>query len=183
MVPNLDLKESLNALNEAMEGGAESYAKIIHSFRFAPHLVEESKVIEEEGEEEEESSFYMTTPSSKEEDLGEISSSSTVVVNLDQTRTEKALTTIEEGSVITDITDAESMWQPTLGRGMASFTSKVEAKEDDAEDAAESIIARKLFEVYGGEFRRRGSSLIRKAQELVEKKIPFDAVELSSLKR
>ena len=182
VVPNIDLNETLRAFNEAMEGGFETYAKIIHSFRFAPKLVEGRKSAEEE-KEEEESSFYVATPSSVENELGEISSSSTVAINLDRTQTERVPTTIEEVSVLAEISDSEMIWQPTGGRDMASFTLKIPAEMEETEEADESALAKRLIEEYGGALQQDRSSLIRKAQELVEKKTPFDTAELSSLKR
>ncbi|VDK36183.1 unnamed protein product [Taenia asiatica] len=176
VVPNVDLGDLLKTIKEVSWKSLSSFGQIIPTIHFSI----------KEAVEETESTYSMAAPSSSSEKkkLPSSSSNTSVPISVDLPLTEKQLT-ITEGELSAEPSDSELMWLPSTSRGMVSTSTAAGSQFVDFEsfdEVPEHLQAKWLYEAYGGEMRGTRTSLIRKAQEMVENPTVFDVAELRSSK-
>uniref|UniRef100_A0A915EXI7 Uncharacterized protein n=1 Tax=Echinococcus canadensis TaxID=519352 RepID=A0A915EXI7_9CEST len=180
VVPNIDLGELLLTTTEASRKSLSSYGQIIQNFRFAP---DGPKYIKE-ALEETESTYSMSTPSFSDIARKSPSSSSTTsfTISVDLPLAEKQ-STITEGEMSAESSVSEVVWLPRMSKGIPSTSTAAENPFVDVEtfeDFPEDMLAKRLYEAYGGELQETRSSLMRMTQKVVENPAVFDVAELRS---
>ncbi|CDI97928.2 conserved hypothetical protein [Echinococcus multilocularis] len=180
VVPNVDIGELLLTTTEASRKSLSSYGQIIQNFRFAP---DGPKYIKE-ALEEAESTYSMSTPSSSDIKRKSPAPSSTdsFTISVDLPLAEKQ-STITEGEMSAESSESEVVWLPRMGKGIPSTSTAAENPFVDVEtfeDVPEDMLAKRLYEAYGGELQETRSSLMRMAEKVVENPAVLDVVELRS---
>ncbi|KAL5106610.1 hypothetical protein TcWFU_001824 [Taenia crassiceps] len=176
VVPYIDLGELLKTIKGVSWKSLSSFGQITPTIHFTI----------KEALEETESTYSMAAPSSSNEKKGLSSSSSTasIAISVDLPLTEKQLT-ITEGDLSAETSDSEAVWLPNTSRGIISTSTAVGSQYVDFEtfdEVAEDLLAKRLYESYGGEVQGSRKSLIRMAQEMIENPTVFDVVEMRSSK-
>ncbi|KAL5966702.1 hypothetical protein TSMEX_005569 [Taenia solium] len=176
VVPNVDLGDLLKTIKEISWKSLSSFGQITPTIHFSiKEAVEETKSI-----------YSMAAPSSSggRKKLPSSSSTTSIAISVDLPLAEKQ-PTITEGELSPEPSDSEVVWLPSTGRGMVSTSTAADSQFVDFEsfdEVPEDLLAKRLYEAYGGEMRGTRTSLIRKAQEIVENPTVFDVAELRSSK-
>ncbi|VDM16455.1 unnamed protein product [Hydatigera taeniaeformis] len=167
VVPNIDLGELLKAVEEGSLKRLSSLKETTPTFHFAI----------KEAVEETESTYSTATlyTSERKNKSPSPSPTASIAVSMELTETEKQPTFTEE-ELSSESSDSEMVWSPSrtaAGRQLVDVES--------FEDVTEDVLAKRLFEAYGGEMQTTRPSLIKMAREMVENSMIFDAAELRSL--